>query len=166
MVARYLEDRGSPATVLDSPSAALEILSSRDAILFVGPGTSVQFPEIMDRHGFGFQRSESGTNRGLLDRRNPGVEIPVTVHSPSRSTGHGLLALLPGKAPDKHVLVVASSCNFALASVLTIPGELQQLYQFLEQKRVGKYFEAILRYERSGDRILDARPVDVRRSVP
>jgi hypothetical protein len=166
VVARYLEDRRSPATVLDSPSAGLEILSSRDAILFVGPGTSAQFPEIMDRLGYGFQPSDSGMNRGLLDRRNPGVEFPVTVHSPTRSTGHGLLALLPGKAPGTHVLVVASSFNLALASVLTIPGELQQLRQFREQTSVGKYFEAIIRYERSGDRILDARPVEIRRSIP
>jgi hypothetical protein len=67
--ARYLEDRGSPATVLDSPSAGLEILWSCDAILFVGSGTSVQVPEILDRLRYGYQRSESGTNRGLLDRR-------------------------------------------------------------------------------------------------
>lgn len=166
VVARYLEDRGTPAIILDTPSAGLEILSSQDAILFVGPGTSVQVPEIMNRLGYGFQRSESGTNRGLLDRRNPGVEFPVTVHSPTRSTGHGLLALLPGKAPGTHILVVASSFNLALASVLTIPGELQQLRQFLEEKKVDKYFEAIIRYERSGDKILDAQPVEIRRSLP
>jgi len=77
---------------------------------------------------------------GASCRRNPGVEFPVPVHSPTRSTGHGLLALLPGKAPDTHVLLAASSFNLALASVLTIPGELQQLRQLLEQNWLGKYF--------------------------
>lgn len=166
MVARYLEDRGTPAVVLDTPSAGLDILSSQDAILFLGPGTSAQVPDIMNRLSFGFHLSEAGTNRGLLDRRNPGTEYPVTVHSPSRSTGHGLLALLPGKAPGTHILLVASSFNPALASVLTIPGELEQLRQSLEQQNVGTYFEAIIRYERNGDKILDARPVAIRRSLP
>jgi hypothetical protein len=36
----------------------------------------------------------------------------------------------------------------------------------LEQQNTGTYFEAIIRYERNGDKILDARPVAIRRSLP
>ncbi len=161
-VSRYLEDRGTPAVVLDTPSASLELLSANDAIYFVGPGTSAQIPDIMTRLGYGFHLSPVGTNRGLLDRRDPAVHFPITVHSPSRSTGHGIIALLPGKASGTHVLLVASSFNPALASVLTLPAELDQLTRFLAEKNTGRYFEVVIRYDRNGDKVLDARPVAAR----
>ena len=34
------------------------------------------------------------------------------------------------------------------------------------QQNAGKHFEAVIRYERNGDKILDARPVAARRTVP
>ncbi len=161
-VSRYLEDRGTPAVVLDTPSAGLDLLASQDAIFFVGPGTSAQIPDIMKRLGYGFQQSTAGTNRGIADRRDPAVTFPITNHSPARSTGYGVIALLPGKGAGTHVLVVASSFNPALASVLTLPTELEQLRKFLAQQQTGKYFEAVIRYERNGDKVLDARPVAAR----
>ena len=84
-----------------------------------------------------------------------GPEYAVTIHSPSRSTGRGPLALLPGRAPGTHILPVASSLNPTVASVLTIPGEWEQAH-----------FEAIIRYERNRDGILDAQPVAIYRTLP
>ena len=124
------------------------------------------FPALMKRLSFAFQVSTAGINRGLVDRLDPNATYPVTSHSPSRSTGHGLVALLPGKAPGTHVLLLASSFNPALASVLTLPAELDQLSRFLATQNTGKYFEVILRYERNDDRILDVTPLVARRIHP
>ena len=120
-------------------------------------------PDAMKRLGFVFKRIAAGTNSGFVDRHDPKIEFPVVSQSPSRSTGHGLIALLPGKKPGTNLLVVASSFNPALASVLTLGAELDILSQFIADKSAGKYFEVMIRYERNGDKVLDARPVAARR---
>lgn len=160
-VSRYLEDRGVPATIVDTPAATLSLLDSQDAILFVGPGSSHQVANVMDRIGYGFDRGPGGTSRGLIDLRG-GRKFPVTAHSPSRSTGHGVIALLPGKSPNTHLLVVASTFNPALASVLTNRPELGLLRRFLNERKTGTFFEAVIRYEVNSDRVLDAQPVEAR----
>jgi len=110
-VSRYLADRGMPAVVLDTPSAGVALLSSQDAVVFLGPGTGAQLPDAMNRLGYVFKRIEAGANSGFVDRHDAKVEYPVISQSPSRSTSHGLIALLPGKSPGATLLVVASSFN-------------------------------------------------------
>ena len=149
------------AAVVDYGS--LEIHSAQAAIVPLGPGTSDQLPAVMNRLGFAFQRSEAGTNRGLYAPRFPAIEYPVTAHRPTRSTEHGLVAVLPGKSPGTTPPVVASSFKMAIASVLTIPAELDPLSRFLDEQKTEKYFGAVIRYERDGERVLDARPVAARK---
>lgn len=161
-VSRYLEDRGVPVRIIDTPAATLDMLDSQDAIVFVGPGSVHQVANAMDRIGWAFDRTTVATSRGLLDlRAAPGTQrdYPVTAHSPTRTTGHGVIALLPGKAENTHLLVVASSFNPALSSLLTHPAELALLQKFLRQQKAGPDFEAIVRYELNADRVLDAKPI-------
>ncbi len=157
-VSRYLEDRGVPARIVDTPAATLDLMDSQDAIVFLGPGSSYQVMNVMDRLGFAFDRSSAGTYTGWVDAQTK-TTYPITAHSPTRTTGHGVIALLPGKSRNTHILVVASSFNPALASVLTSGTELGLLDEFLKQKKTGKFFESMIRYEISSDRVLDARPV-------
>ncbi len=165
-VSRHLEDRGVPAPITDTPAATINLLPSQDAALFVGPSSSTGIRDLMDKLGFAFRRSAAGVNSGLIDRRAAaGTEIsfPVTAHSATRSTGHGLIARLPGKTPDTSVLIVGSVYNPALAMVLTSPAELAQFDEFLTANDAGKYFEAIIRYELDGNKVLDVRPVAARK---
>lgn len=162
-VSRHLEDRGVPAPITDTPAATINLLPSHDAALFVGPSSSTGIRDLMDQLGFAFRRSAAGVNSGLIDRRAPDVSFPVTAHSPTRSTGHGLIARLPGKTPDTSVLIVGSVYNPALAMVLTEPAELAQFDEFLRANDAGKYFEAIIRYELDGNKVLDVRPVAARK---
>lgn len=164
-VSRYLEDRGVPARIVDTPAVTLDLLDSQDAIVFVGPGSTHQVANVMDRLGYAFDRSSQATSRGWTDLRTPAT-YPVTVHSPSRTTGHGVIALVPGKSPRTRLLVVASSFNPALASLLTNGTELGLLNEFLRQQQTGPFFEAMIRYEVNSDRVLDARPVAARTLKP
>ncbi len=160
-VSRYLEDRGVPAKVLDTPAATMDMLDSQDAIVFLGPGSSHQVPNVMDRLGYAFDRSPTGTARGFADTKS-GKLYPTKVHSPLRTTGHGVIAMLPGKAPNTRLLVVASAFNPALATLLTSQTELGVLRAFLDQRQAGESFEAIIQYEVSAERVLDAKAVDAR----
>ncbi|MBY0503642.1 MAG: helix-turn-helix domain-containing protein [Bryobacteraceae bacterium] len=160
-LSRYLEDRGVPASVLDTPAVSLTMMDTQDAILLLGPGSANQVAGVMDRLGYAFTRSPSGVSRGLLDRSS-GNGFPAQSLSPIRSIGYGVIALLPGKTKGTHILVVASSFNPALVSLLTNQTELAGLQAFLQEKNTGAYFEALIRYELNAERVLDARPVAAR----
>lgn len=166
VVSRYLDDRGVPAFVVDTPGATLELLSSQDAVVFVGPGTSVQLGPIMDRTGYTF-RPGAGV---LVDRKaKPGeaVEYPNVIHSPLRSTSYGSIALLPGRASGTVMLAAASSFNPALATLLTTGAELETLRAFLKQKGIlSRHFEVLIRYEVSAQKVLSVAPIAARRIEP
>jgi len=119
----------------------------------------------MNRLTFQFRRTQSGVNSGLIDRA-AGTDYPVTQHSTTRTTGHGLIARLPGKAPDTSVLIVASVHTPALARVLTEPAEIEPFRQFLAAHDAARYFEAVVRYEIDGGRVMDARTVAARPVEP
>ena len=159
-VARFLQDRGVPANVLDSPAASLELLSTQDAIIFVGPGTASQLSPLTDTNFYLMPSVRGVTNRKPLPGE-PAFFADVA-HAPLRSTSHGVLARLPGKGTGTRVLIFASSHNPALASVVTTPSELDSLADFHREHGSSEFFEIVIRYERNADHVLEAKPVAFR----
>jgi hypothetical protein len=162
-VARYLQDRGVPASVLDTPTATVDLLSSQDTIVFLGPGTARQLSPLTDTNFY----LQSGT--GGVTNRNPApgepAQFPGVELAPLRSTNHGVLALLPGKAPGTRLLLFASVFNPALASLTTTPAELDSLHRFHQTHGASPFFEIVVRFERNADRVLRVTPVAYR-AVP
>lgn len=161
-IQHYLQDRGVPASVLDATNVSLEVMNTQDAVVLLGPGTSDQIPDVMDRLSYTFRRLPTGSNSGFADRRSPGTEYPTTSRTATQFTGHGLVAHLPGKTPGTRLLVLASTYNPALAAALSMPAELRRLESFLKSKNAFPHFEAIVRFERNGDRVLSVQPVAAR----
>ncbi len=157
-LSRYLEERGVPATVIDSPAATVELLATRDTAVFVGPGTSAQLAELIANANFHFRPGTS-----LLYNRNPlegePASFPFTQHSPVHATGHAAFARLPGRTANTQLLVFASSHNPALVALLTTPSELDSLAQLHQKNGAPPFFEIVIRYERNGDRILRLQAV-------
>ncbi len=89
-IQHYLQDRGVPASGLDATNVSLEVMNTQDAVVLLGPGTSDQIPELMDRLGYTFRRLPTGTNGGFVDRRSPGTEYPTTTRTATQVAGHGL----------------------------------------------------------------------------
>ena len=164
-LSRYLEERGVPAAVVDTSVATLDLLASRDAIVFVGPGSTPEQSLLMERMNFYMKPNGGGVfNRAPL----PGEpeRFSDTIHSPLRSTSHGILARLPGRAPGTQVLLFASSYNPALVTLLTTAAELDSLRALHEKNGGSTFFEIVVRYERNADRVLRARPVTYRALPP
>lgn len=164
-LSRHLEERGVPAMVIDSPAATVELLSSRDTAVFVGPGTSAQFRDLIAGANFYLQ---PGT--GLLINRKPLPQEPAsfatTTHSTVHVTSHAALARLPGRTPETQLILFASSFNPALTTLLTSPSQVDAIERLHEQNGAPPFFEIVLQYERNGDRLLRLQPVLFRTVSP
>jgi len=156
-VARYLQDRGVHANVLDSPAATVDLLATQDTIVFVGPGTVSQLSPLTDTNFY----LKPGA-RGVLNRNPAPGELSHYAdieHAPLRITSYGVLARLPGKTPGTRLILFASTFNPALASVATTKSELDGLAAFHKAHGGAEFFEIVIRYERNADRVLKAVPV-------
>jgi hypothetical protein len=152
MLSRHLEEHGVAVKVFDTPSLSLDSLTNQDAILLAGPGTTDQAKAYLPEPGFVL---EQGTGRLINRQPRPGEasEWRDVTLAPNRVNGHGVLAVYPGRAPGTRLLMLASRYNIALAGFLiNDPSAIPS-----------GNFEAVLAYERNGDRILSVKPVLVRR---
>lgn len=157
-LSRHLEERGIPATVIDSPAATVDLLASRDTALFVGPGTWAQMAEWIGGANF-VLRSGTGQliNRNPLPGEPPSFE--TVTHSPVHVSSHGVLARLPGRSPNTQLILFGSSFNPALVNLLTSPVYLDALEELHRKNGAPPFFEVVVAYERNGDRLLRLKPV-------
>jgi hypothetical protein len=160
-VSRYLEERGVAAPVLDSPSMTVDLLAKKSTVVFVGPGTI----ELIEERGFRTNYYLKPGVGGVLDRRPGAGELEhhrAIEHAPLRSTSYGVFARLPGKAPGTQMLLFASVFNPALTVLLMAESELAALERLHAQAGSPSYFEALVRFERNADRVIQVRPVRLR----
>lgn len=152
MLSRYLEEHGVAVKVFDTPSLSLDSLVNQDAILLAGPGTTDQAKAYLPESSF---HLEQGTGRLINRHPRPGepTEWRDVTLAPGRINGHGILAVYPGRAPNTRLLMLASRYNIALASLLI--NDPKQL--------PSGPCEAVLAYERNGDKILNVRPILIRK---
>ncbi len=160
-VAKYLQDRGVPAEVIDTPTATLDILASQSTIIFAGPGTTSQLGPLLSGMNFYVEPGRGGVlNRNPLDKEPP--HFTEVRHSPLRATNYGIIARLPGQTPGTVSLVFLSSFNPALLSMTVNAGELGRLTSFLKTRKEAPYFETVVRFERNADRVLQTEAVAYR----
>lgn len=161
-LARYLQDRGVPAEVIDTPSATIDVLGSQTTIIFAGPGTTAQLGNLLDTMNFHLVPGKGGVLNRQPQSGEP-AHFNEIRHSPLRTTSHGVIARVAGKARGTTCLVFLSTYNPALLSMAISPMELDELATFLRKQGEARHFEAVVRYERNADRILQATPVAYRK---
>lgn len=146
ILSRYLEEHRVAVKVFDTPSLSLDSLVNQDAILLTGPGTNDQAKGYLPSASFYL---EQGTGRLVNLKPRPGepTEWRDVTLAPGRINGYGILARYPGKAANTRLLMLASRYNVALSSFLV--NDTTQL-------PTGD-FEAILFYERNGDKVLSVK---------
>lgn len=164
-LSRYLEDRGVPAAVVDTSVATVDLLATRSAIVFVGPGSTPEQAVLMEQMNF-YLKPNGGGVFNRAPRAGEPERFSDILHSPLRSTSHGILARLPGRAPGTQVLLFASSFNPALVFLLTTAAELDSLRALHVRNGGSEFFEIVVRYERNADRVLRASPVAYRAVSP
>lgn len=164
-LSRHLEERGVPAVVIDSPAATVELLASRDTAVFVGPGTSAQFTDLIAGANFYLRQ---GTGQLINRAPQPGepASFATTTHSTVHITSHAALARLPGRTPETQLILFASSFNPALTTLLTSPSQIDAIERLHEQNGAPPFFEIVIQYERNGDRLLRLQPVLFRTVSP
>lgn len=160
-LAKYLQDRAVPAEVIDTPTATIDVLGSHSTIIFAGPGTTGQLGTLLDKMNFYLIPGKSGVLNRRPESGEP-AQFSEIRHAPLRSTNHGIIARLPGKASGTVCVVFLSTYNPALLSMTLSPVELDQLTQFLRRRGDARFFETVIRFERNADRILQAAPVAYR----
>lgn len=152
-IGRFLQDRGVPVSVFDTSTAPIETLGSQDGVMLVGPGTVRQLDDLRPKRPFDL---EQGTSIVRNLRPNPGEpELwKGSKLAPQRFTAYGTISVVPGQEAGRRVLILASSFNPSLASIVTSIAGLGQLPE--------GYFDAVVEYERNGDRTLRAKVVAIR----
>ncbi|MDR3676662.1 MAG: helix-turn-helix domain-containing protein [Acidobacteriota bacterium] len=75
------------------------------------------------------------------------------------TTWPGILAVLPGKGPNTHLMILKASHTLGMAIFLTSPAGLNQLEKMWEAHGSPPYFEAVVNIEMSGDQYSQSWPV-------
>lgn len=152
-IGNFLQDRGVPVSVFDTSTAPIETLGSKDAVMLVGPGTIRQLDDLRINRPFDLEQGTSIV-RNLKPVKGEPEYWKGSKLAPQRVIAYGTISVVAGREDGRRVLIVASSYNPALASILTASSGLAQLPD--------GYFDAVVEYERNGDRTLRAKVVAVR----
>jgi hypothetical protein len=88
--------------------------------------------------------------------------FPYSAESETRSRWPGILSVLPGRRADTHVMVLKSQCTIALANLLTLPAEADQMEKMWNSQGSPPYFEMVVTYEMNGTQCLRTWPVAMR----
>jgi hypothetical protein len=164
-LAHYLQDRGVPSNIIDTPAASLDLTATQDLIVFVGPGTTSQLGSMLENMNFYMV-----PGKGSVLSRRPAEGEPNHYadirHSTLRITSHGIIARLPGNSKGTTSLVFISTFNPALLSMTVTPTELDSVDAFHQRNGGSPFFEMVVRYERNADRILQAKPIAYRSLIP
>jgi hypothetical protein len=152
-LARYLDKFGLQTTVESSADAPLEALDTENVIAVGTWGTLTPLKPYLDRMSF-----ELGPHEDFVRLRSPAPGEPKRVdavpESPDRGIWPGVIAYLPGRGGQTHLLILASRHTAALVSFLTSTNGLDQLERMWKAKGSPEYYEVIVNAELSGPRAL------------
>jgi hypothetical protein len=134
----------------------LELESFRDRnIIFVGiPATSPHLKRYLERTNFRFASSSEVTNQ----QPAPGepAAFQNSLQSPGRAVRVGLITMLPGRGSGTRILLLAGHHTASLVTFLTSSAEVKSLQDKLSTGGSPEYFEAVVRSEIEGNRVLKA----------
>ncbi|MGH9665690.1 MAG: helix-turn-helix domain-containing protein, partial [Bryobacteraceae bacterium] len=145
---KALANRGVPVTISSTRDLSLELFGSEN-LLFLGvPPTSRLVERLLARTDFYLQPGGSvvGIRHPLS---NEPKQFAPSVQS-STGTTFGIIAVLPGQAPQTRLVLLCGLQTFALASYLASPLTLHELGDFLARKGHPEFFEMVVSSEVEG----------------
>jgi hypothetical protein len=88
--------------------------------------------------------------------------VDLVVESAERSIWPGVLAVLPGRSGNSHLLILAGRHTSALVSFLTSSEGLGQLERLWKENGSPEYYEAVVNAEMDGATLVRFWPVAIR----
>jgi Transcriptional regulatory protein, C terminal len=164
-LARYLDHLALPTTVLSAADAPLEALDSENVIALGTWGTLRPLQPYLDRMNYVLTRHEVSVEvRSPLPGEAKSVDLQV--ESAERSIWPGVLAVLPGRGGNSHLLILAGRHTSALVSFLTSSDGLAQLDRLWKEKGSPEYYEAVVNAEMDGATLVRFWPAAIRAFHP
>jgi hypothetical protein len=131
-------------------------------IIFLGRlATSPHLRRYLETTRFAVAPGQGGVIRRSSTSGEPD-RFPNAWESPVRAIRYGIVTVLPGTTPDTRVLLLAGSETDPLATFLTITSGLEALQKALRDRRSPQYFEAVVRSEVEGTRVLSVALAELR----
>jgi hypothetical protein len=155
-IARYLQDRGVGVDILTKSNVSQSMIEERDAILMFAAANAAQYEPFIQPLSFRFESSQ------LLNvKPKPGE--PKNWKGQTLAQDHvisfGLIASLPSRSGLTRQLLLVSSHNHALATLLTSAPLLRAAYAHWKKNGSPEFFEMVIRFEVRGMTTLQAEPV-------
>ena len=131
-------------------------------IIFLGsPANSPHLRQYLETTQFAVAPGQGGVIRRHSTSGQPDRFLNAW-ESPVRAIRYGIVTVLPGGTPDTRVLLLAGSETDPLATFLTIPSGLDALQKALHDRHSPRYFEAVVRSEVDGPRVLSVALAELR----
>jgi hypothetical protein len=165
-LAQYLQARGVTVSFSGTSDFSIDQFGDRNVILIGLSSSSFHIRQLMDRTNFYSKPEEASTVHNRRPARGEAAEYKMVQQSGSRRSVPGVVALLPGSAPNARVLMVASWASSAVISFLTSNPSLDQLDTAWSQAGSPSYFELLIHSDIEGNAVLRAGVVGLREFVP
>ncbi|MBM3754474.1 MAG: helix-turn-helix domain-containing protein [Acidobacteria bacterium] len=163
-LAQYLQARGATVSFIGTSDFSFDQFGNRNVILIGLSSTNLHIRQMMERTNFYAEPEAAAT----VHNRKPGPgesgEYKMVQQSGARRSVPGVVALLPGSAPNTKVLMLASWASSAMVSFLTIDSTLEQLDGEWRKQGSPVHFEALIQSEIEGNAVLRAGIAGLRAS--
>lgn len=155
-LAQYLQARGITVAFSGTSDFSFDQFGDRNVILIGLSSTNFHIRQMMERTNY-YARPEEAS--GIYNRAPlPGEAAlyKMVQQSGSRRSVPGVVALLPGSAPNTKVLMIASWASSAMVSFLTSDPTLTQFDTAWSRQGSPQHFETLIQSEIEGNAVLRA----------
>ena len=165
-LAQYLQARGVTVSFSGTSDFSFDQFGDRNVILIGLSSSSFHIRQLMDRTNFYSKPEVASTVYNRTPASGEAAEYKMVQQSGSRRSVPGVVAILPGSAPNSRVLMVASWASSAVISVLTSNPSLDQLDAAWSQAGSPSFFELLVQSDIEGNAVLRAGVLGLREFVP
>jgi hypothetical protein len=161
-LAQYLQARGITVAFGGTSDFSFDQFGDRNVILIGLSSTNFHIRQMMERTNFYALPEVASTLHSRKPAPGEAAEYKMVQQSGSRRSVPGVVALLPGSAPNTNVLMVASWASSAMVSFLTSDPSLAQLDAAWNRQGSPVHFEALIQSEIEGNAVLRASVTGIR----
>ena len=165
-LAQYLQARGVTVSFSGTSDFSIDQFGDRNVILIGLSSSSFHIRQLMDRTNFYSKPEAASTIQNRTPASGEAAEYKMVQQSGSRRSVPGVVAMLPGSAPNARVLMVASWASSAVISFLTSNPSLDQLDTAWSRAGSPSYFELLVQSDIEGNAVLRAGVLGLREFVP
>jgi hypothetical protein len=161
-LASFLQARNLPVTVTTTADAMEDPLAGGNIIALGTSKTLEGLKRSINRLdaslGFHLLPGEMSVENRRPAKGEP-TQFPFRAESTTRSIWPEVLAVLPGRTPNTHLMILTGRHTAAIADFLVSPRELDQLEKMWKMQGAPPYFEVVLNSEMNGNQPLVTWPV-------